>query len=121
MIVKNTGFQVGSPAAAGQQGSLQEREKGGEIDVGWHLAKAPILAGSITLWLRSVTVWLTSSDVSIRVATDRLPIRVASNRLRSSPLVQSVSIRRTLFDLSACCPFVCVKNPGSQVGCPASA
>ena len=26
-----------------------------------------------------------------------------------------------LTDLSACCPFVCVKNPGSQVGCPASA
>ena len=47
----------------------------------------PIMAGSRARGRRSVTVWLTSSAVSICIATDRL---------RSSPLVQSLPMSRTL-------------------------
>jgi len=46
----------------------------------------PIMAGRRARGQRSVAVWLTSSAVSMRVA---------SNRLHSSPLVQSLPIRRT--------------------------
>ena len=45
-----------------------------------------IMAGSKARGRRGVAVWLTSSAVSIYIATDRL---------HSSPLVQSLSMRRT--------------------------
>jgi len=47
----------------------------------------PIMAGSRARGRRSVAIWLTRSAVSICIATDRL---------HSSPLVQSLPMRRTL-------------------------
>jgi len=47
----------------------------------------PMMAGSRAQGRRSVAVWLTSSAVSIHIATDRL---------RSSPLVQLLPIRQTV-------------------------
>ena len=53
----------------------------------------PIMAGSRARGRCSVAVWLTSSAVSICIATDQL---------RSSPLVQSLPMRRTLLTFLNC-------------------
>ena len=64
-----------------------------------------IMAGSRARGRRSVAVWLTSSAVSVWITT---------NRLRSSPLEQSLPMRRTLQTFRHRCPVVCVKSHTSK-------
>jgi len=87
---------AGNPVAARWLGRVREVQRAcaPEIDC------TPVVAGTKAQGRRSVAVWLTSSAVSMYLASDRL---------HSSPLVQSLPMHRTLqtfHELSRLCCFV---------------